>query len=532
MTTSNPAPLLAGDVIAQIRRIASAVRSGELATLVGAGFSVPRGIPAWADLVDRLILAWQRWDRSESARRLSPDNYRRLVRQTFQDNLAIISYLRHRVAQDGGPLSFGQLLYAALYTPFLEIGDLATPEPSHLHRHLVALANQAPRRIWTTNYDDLFEEAARLAGIPARTLDPARRTVGRDLAVAHLHGFLAPPDRQAEHPDPTQATVILAEDDYHGVATDVIGWTNREFYRLFDEHRVLILGMSLADPNLRRVLATLPRRDQTGDARHFAVMRSLDGASLGLKRIRRAAVARGVNDANRFRASLWYQREVEVVALPDHASSLPFLVRLRYESFGQGPGELWREGGRVGHAAVDPWRPDRQQTATHFLNGAVAALVREFSVADKSEIVEIGIFLLKPDGKTLELTFRSGPVSRAQPGQRTFSADPDRPTGVAGRVLVSGDLVRVPRSHPLHDFGVETSTAMSTSAYEGIISVPLFDWTRDGVPLGVIYVTTSKIDGTLFSLHPRSATTATDPTLDDLYTWLADLATTLISSWT
>jgi hypothetical protein len=238
-----------------------------------------------------------------------------------------------------------------------------------------------------------------------------------------------------------------------------------------------------------------------------------------------------VLDANDFRASLWTQRGVEIVDVPDHGSVLPFLMRLRYESYGQRSGDLWQDGSRRGHVAVDPWRSDRQLTATHVLNGAKEALIREFAIRDRSEVVEIGIFLIRPDGNSIELCFRSGLPGQTRPDGRVFSIDPTQPSGVAGRVVVSGDVVRVPRSDPLHNYGMTAPANQPAGLYEGIACAPVIDWTGGGIPLGAIYVTTATVDGAIFSLPTPSAASGSERTLADLANWLADLAITLISSW-
>ena len=514
----NRAPLLSPRLVEQARVIAAAVRQGEVAPLVGAGLSIPRGLPSWPTLVDRLILAWRQWDRSDAARRLSADNYVRFVRRTFQGDLAVVSYLRQRL-QAIDRLSFGQLLYSALYYPF---GAAFTPEPSDLHRHLVALVAAHPARLWTTNYDDLLEEAARALALPVATRDPARRQVGRGLAVAHLHGFLAPPDRAAGHPEPHEAATILtmAEDDFHAVTRDIVGWTNREFTALFDERRVLILGMSLDDPNVRRVLVAGPARPP-GEAppRHFALLRALAVGAGDLPRTRPGTWGRYAADANAWRAWYWRQYGVEVVELPDHDTLLPFLLRLRYESEGARAGDLWGRGAERGYAAIRPWEPEQQRVAPLLLAQAIGGLRGDFAVPD-GEIVELGIFLLRPDRATLELTFRGGGAKVARQGQVLFSADPARPTGVAGRVFVSGDGVRVDRADPLHDYGLPPGARPSSASYAGIISVPLVDWAASGVPLGVVYVTTATTAGRLFALRPRSPRDPAAQTLDDLYAWL------------
>ncbi|HEY0737945.1 MAG TPA: SIR2 family protein [Herpetosiphonaceae bacterium] len=512
---NNPAPLLPEPVVQQTKEIAAAIRQAELAPLIGAGMSIPRGLPHWKALVDRLILAWKQWDRSQTSRLLSPEHYIALIRQNFQSDLAIVSYLRRRIAEDGR-VSFGQLLFSALYTT----PKLFTPEPSNIHRHLVTLFAPYPRRIWTTNYDDLLEEAARSINIPASTLDPSRRQAKSELMVAHLHGFLGPPGRAEGHPEPSQAETILAlaEDDYHTIASDVIGWTNREFYRLFDEHRVLILGMSLDDPNVRRVLATNLRHPRDQTARHFALMTTIALDEKDLPGVHKRTRHVCADDANAFRSWYWRQYGVEIVRLPDYDTILPFLVRLRYESFGAQPGDLWARGAALGYQAINPWQPAQQRVAKLYLDEAFESLHRDFGVP-ASELVEIGVFLLKPDCKTLELTFRGGSEILAQPGKAEFSADPDHPTGVAGRVFVSGDGVIVSRDHPLHNFGLQPGERQSSSSYQGIISVPLIDWSQGGIPLGVAYVTTARTDGALFKLPPTTRNQG-EKSLEDLYQWM------------
>ena len=524
----NPAPLLSPAVVAQIRRIAAAIRAREVAPLVGAGISSAAGLPGWSELVDRIISAWQRWDGSPAARRLSRENYIRLVRHTFQTDLAVISYIRRRILERGGPESFGQVLYAALYAGSRE--SFFVPQPNHLHRHLVALFRSHPRRIWTTNYDDLLEEAARLVEPTVRSIEPRHRLAAGDFAVAHVHGFLPPVERLPDTFRLEQAQVILAEDDYHAVATHVVDWTNRELYHLFDDHRVLILGMSLGDPNIRRVLASIEQDAIPDDTRHWAVMPVSDARQLRLHRVRQSSLAGLAEDMNALRSSYWRDHGVEIVDLPDYESLLPFLMRLRYESFGNAAGDLWKQGAERGSEAVRPWDPDRQRAAKLILDAGVQELRRDFGVTDGAEVVELGIFLLRPDGRTLELTFRGGTDVRAVRGARTFSVDPDRPEGVAGRVFVSGDLVRVSRHDPLHDYGLpEEASGASSQTYEGIISAPIIDWQADGVPLGVVYLTTSRTDGTLFKLPARAAAGQEEKSVEDLYEWLSDLAMLVLS---
>ncbi|MCL4544745.1 MAG: hypothetical protein M1118_09155 [Chloroflexi bacterium] len=96
-------------------------------------------------------------------------------------------------------------------------------------------------------------------------------------------------------------------------------------------------------------------------------------------------------------------------------------------------------------------------------------------------------------------------------------------------MFVSGDLVRLSRNDPLHDYGMPADERQASDDYAGIVSVPIVDWASGGVLLGVIYVTTTRVDGALFDL-PRTRTGGLDErSLDDLYAWLADCALALLA---
>lgn len=524
----NRAPLLPQEVADQAREIANAIRKHEVAPLVGSGLSYPRGVPKWTDLVDNLIRAWRKWDPSSSAQKLSADEYVKLMREVFRNSdLTVVSYLRSSI-ESRQDLSFGQLLFSALYSiPYEEEERYFEPEPSDIHRHLVKIFEAYPRRIWTTNYDDLLEEAARSAGVAVTTLDPLQRKSNDDLLIAHLHGFLPPKRAARNYPDPSEARTIftLSDEDFHVIASDTVGWTNRQFYQLFDEHRALILGMSLDDPNVRRVLASNLRQveGQAQTPKHYALMSQLKLGQDALPASDVETLAVAARDADRFRQSHWKHYGVEVVTLPSHELTLAFVMRLRYESYGTQRGDLWARGAQLGYEAVNPADADQQKIAGLILRDALNSLQRDFSVST-AEIVEIGLFLLKPDRKTLELVFRSDPSKAGRTRKPTFSGDPDRPTGVAGRVFVAAEGVRVSRADPLHDFGFKKRSRASGSDYEGIISVPVIDWQNNGAPLGVIYVTTSALDGTLFGLPESVEPGFVGKTLDDLYQWLHILA--------
>lgn len=581
------------------KELASAVRGGEVAPLVGAGLSIPAGLPSWSTLVERMIHGWEvsehlpdehdatlkaSWVAEQEAIAFLSDKedlssataqvageVAATIDQVFEgDDLATVSYLRSLInqKQNGAPPSrviavseapgkfpgtIGDLIYYAFYMrkATQDANDTSleprVPLPDAVHRHLIALFAKRPGRIWTGNYDDLIEAAAEQVSVGCRTIDPDRFDPSTDLDVAHLHGFLAPPDegrsedrsRSRPHPGPDKASIVLAEDDYHDLTIDTVGWTNREFYRLFSEYRVLVLGMSLTDRNLRRVLSTMPKRlkfGSNGYPRHFAVMRSISldecvkhmlrrELKLALKEDSKGPESQPLPEkvdalceriegaidkvkemvsrpyapetlelrrkaASKARSEYWRGQGIQIIEIPEYESILPFLVRLRYESFGDERGDLWRKSAELVRQKTEGlWDEDRQVRVCGFLRGMVHDFREKFSIDDSSEITDIGIFLLKNDARTLKLTFRSR--KRCGPESVEFSADPDDPTGLAGLVFVTGEGMRVGREDPRFDYGLdEEAKRRRSNSYEGVIAVPIVRWQKGGTPIGVIYVTT------------------------------------------
>src|SRR5436189_5157962 len=164
------------EVVGQIGRLAEAVRDGEVVPLIGAGFSIPSGLPSWGDLIDRLLKLWQENEDAET-KKLTADTYASLIKETFEGNLVPVSYIRQRISeklqrsrrfrQYGADLdietkrTFWDLLYQALYST--EKKTYLMLEQNDMHRHLMALfvKEHGLKTIWTSNYDDLLEQAAR-----------------------------------------------------------------------------------------------------------------------------------------------------------------------------------------------------------------------------------------------------------------------------------------------------------------------------------------------------------------------------------
>ena len=537
----SPTELLSPSLVSKIQELSDGIRQERVALFVGSGLSKRRGLPLWNELVSNLIKAWQLREPSRDLRRLHPDNFESIVRQHFGDNnSSIVSFLSSRLESFYLPndLKFGHVVVSALYAnPKLPKVALI-PSPDDVHRHLVLLFRNHPGRIWTTNYDDLLEVAADECMLDVAPLDIIHRMSHPRLEIAHIHGFIPPETRRYFDIEPGNEQFVLAEDDYYAVGADPTGWPNRELHRLFDDHVCLMVGMSLSDPNLRRVLSVLKSKNRTLDiddrpmSNHVAVLPETSSEKLQVKRIRRGTRKAIASEANVLQNDFWDQYGVDVLHVPHYDSVLPLLVRLRYESEGEKPGDLWCMGAKRVKDDIQPWSPPRISLADKWFTAALKDIQTNFGVPAE-EIVEIGLFLMSDDAKTVELVYRYGAERISSRGSVRFSIDPDNVQGVAGRVLVSGEVARIRTDHPLFNFNLpgRESTSRNGASYEGIISAPIFDWERLGVPLGVIYLTVSDTNGVLFSLKSEDEAKAEERTIEDLFKDLDNVARTFLCAF-
>jgi hypothetical protein len=72
------------------------------------------------------------------------------------------------------------------------------------------------------------------------------------IPIYHLHGSLLPPTRRRRD---TRDRLIFPESSYQQLAGSVFTWTQNTFLHLVQSNRMVFVGLSMSDPNIRRWLA-------------------------------------------------------------------------------------------------------------------------------------------------------------------------------------------------------------------------------------------------------------------------------------
>ena len=355
---------MGADTETTLIRLRNAFDKGNLEFVVGAGASMAAGLPDWNTLNQRFFRKFFNKETEQSGARKSflpvalDEEEVEAVEKEFREYFgrdAVIDLLRDQLE---GPI-FRQLLHEALYA------DIGGYDLQPLHYELACCVLNQPNRehqrwVYTLNYDDILESAMEeIEGQRPRSLTEG---TPKELSVVHLHGLL-PLDGLPESEKEEQ--IILSEKDY--LATEG-SWADERLEGLFDnkETDVVLLGMSLRDPRLRRLLHRRAQSAGGAGGTVYAILSESDieeeVGALATRRARRMV-------ANQI-APYWEAWDIEVIWVTNHEFIPSLLRRIR---FGDDV-KTWLEKGAEfleKHGAEredDKDSEDGHQTSSHVYN--------------------------------------------------------------------------------------------------------------------------------------------------------------------
>lgn len=198
-----------GPLVEQATTLAKSAEEGAIALFLGAGVSIPAGLPTWSELVDEL------------SKDLQADDQAALQSLDITDRAQLIEKLQ--------PDDFHK-----------RVADITekAPRPSLVH---TLLAGLDVANIVTTNYDTLMEAAMKAAGHTTDVVMPHQSAIGQRRWVLKMHG-------DVEHPD----KIVLTR--RHMVMYDAANRPSAALLQslLLTKHLVVI-GASMTDPNVVRL---------------------------------------------------------------------------------------------------------------------------------------------------------------------------------------------------------------------------------------------------------------------------------------
>lgn len=245
-----PIPKL--DRNACLRNLKKAWDERRLVLFLGAGVSIPHGVPNWNDLVLQLLLE------ETGTVRDYPAHYRSALGEWMSEQfeftpVALSREFKNRLLERKGAALL-QEKYLNRISRALYPKQLTQPQPTH--DSLAAIADLIERSgrerripaVITSNFDDLLERKLDLRKVPYETIYNATRRTGKGLPILHVHGYLP-----HGKPAPKQE-IVFAEDEYHRLTYSFFHWALAELVGYMRNSTILFIGFSMNDPNIRRLL--------------------------------------------------------------------------------------------------------------------------------------------------------------------------------------------------------------------------------------------------------------------------------------
>lgn len=245
-----------------LARLRDAYQRGDISLYLGAGVSAGNGLPNWDQLVLAMYFsaisaqsmgAWRpypnylfaiaEWHLKRSHEPL--DITARRIRKYFTSPAAFLKSLRNTLyagfTYDG----------MARFQP-LRRKELRSANPT---LHAVAslcegsgLGNKGVQAVVTENYDSLLEIA--LGKHPFQSIWNSTPLKPGKLPIYHVHGYVPVEDSQGSIAE----EIIFTEEQYHLAAQDAYSWSNLVQLQCMSSSTGLMVGLSLSDRNMRRLL--------------------------------------------------------------------------------------------------------------------------------------------------------------------------------------------------------------------------------------------------------------------------------------
>ena len=218
---------------------------GKVTLFLGAGVSASANLPSWKELLKRLIA-----ELNKKGKRI---DFSKVSKDADNSNLIVGRALREAF---GSTHSFEQAVRDALYQTPSSPKALVNTLSDIIYR------KDNIEKVITYNFDDVLEQAMikdYCSITEENRIDPGL------FPIYHVHGFL--PESPLENP----SKIVFSEEAYHDVYKLAYHWSNLEQLHSLANTSCFFIGLSMKDPNVRRLLDIASERDK--DVYHYAFLR-------------------------------------------------------------------------------------------------------------------------------------------------------------------------------------------------------------------------------------------------------------------
>ncbi|MBN1071331.1 hypothetical protein DVV81_09150 [Clostridium botulinum] len=254
----------------RINELRKIYKNDDLVLFLGAGISKKAGISDWKSLISELMVKMIEEKLRDNHIIINKTEQKMIVKE-MNDFKEYSPLLQASYIKTGLGDNFEKEVSKALYSDF----NKSNKGTSALLKSLAKLC--IPRRsgvgiksVVTYNFDDLLEVNLEEQNIFYKSIYNEMDTANVDeLAIYHVHGFI--PRDPENHKQLTDSLLVFSEEGYHILYNDAYSWPNIVQLNYLRESTCLMVGLSMTDPNLRRLLSIATRKFE--EPKHFVIMK-------------------------------------------------------------------------------------------------------------------------------------------------------------------------------------------------------------------------------------------------------------------
>ncbi|WCT56771.1 SIR2 family protein [Paenibacillus kyungheensis] len=321
-----------------IMQIKNAFQRDQLSLFLGAGVSTSAGFPTWNALLEKLNDAVieqmhnRKFGGKLSSEIVNKDDKKVMsnLLASLRDESPIINafFLESTI---NSHVSLAKHIRHALYGKNSRKRTFTSETLSWLAKLCNHRGKYRIRSVVTFNYDDLLEQHLSRVPVDFMTVFKEDDEINPVLLpVFHVHGYL--PQHNSEFDESSDNLIVFSEQAYHTVYTDAYSWSNITQMHVLKENICLFIGLSMNDPNMRRILDIAARRNLK-KVKHYALMQRLDleDVSEDLKKLKNQISKELLNsfleDFHFSRERLFAEFGIRIVWFEDH-EEIPDILKL------------------------------------------------------------------------------------------------------------------------------------------------------------------------------------------------------------
>ena len=257
----------------------NALKNNKISLFLGAGVSASAGVVAWNKLLEQLCI-------KKGVCKIDSD-----IDSIVKGRYIIDEYIdKYRKKEKVIPDEFYQDMKSILY---------ASTRDSLLIKSLAKLIKNCKiESIISYNYDDLVEQEVNKTNSCYSVYSKTRPIDDNSFHIYHVHGFISK--------DGDWSEIVLGEKEYHKIYQESYNWGNVEQLHALCRSTCFFIGLSMTDPNLRRLIDISIEGSEIEPV-HYAFLRRIEYNVPFMEKIMRGF---GVN-------CIWYDNHEDLPKLLD-----------------------------------------------------------------------------------------------------------------------------------------------------------------------------------------------------------------------